>query len=151
MAAYRRVCDSRHLQGPDLIPVFGSLSVQDLYIADLEHCLSSVCLSVTRSWSTWQPVWRRKTSTSPIWSTAFESCSASSHDSARPPALQTSPPHDCCPTTCVTCSCRSHRHSSTQPRRLHGQVQLNTQRLARDLRTQASFYIYDTAGKRSRF
>jgi len=45
MAAYRRVYDSRHLQGPDLIPVFGSLSAQDLYIADLKHCLS-VCLSV---------------------------------------------------------------------------------------------------------
>ena len=49
MAAYRRVYDSRHLQGPDLILVFGSLSAQDLFIADLEHCLSvrlSVCLSV---------------------------------------------------------------------------------------------------------
>ena len=72
MAAYRRVCDSRHLQGPDLIPVFGSLSVQDLYIADVEHCLS-VCLSVTHSWSTWQPVWPPRTSTSPIWSTVCPS------------------------------------------------------------------------------
>jgi len=31
------------------------VTAQDLYIADLEHCLS-VCLSVTHSWSTWQPV-----------------------------------------------------------------------------------------------
>ena len=48
MAAYRRVCDSRHLQGPDLIPVFGSLSVQDLYIADLEHCVRELQRVIAR-------------------------------------------------------------------------------------------------------